>query len=88
MGELVLWCGMFAPKGRLECYHGLARGAPFPNPWICGRGLPRTHSGEYSLTSVASRTDLPLSPVRLCRNGGNAMFVILNEVKNLTRLIS
>ena len=29
VGELVLWCGMFAPKGRLEWYHGLARGAPF-----------------------------------------------------------
>jgi hypothetical protein len=28
VGELVLWCGMFAPKGRLEWYHGLARGAP------------------------------------------------------------
>ena len=28
MGELVLWCGMFAPKGHLEWYHGLARGAP------------------------------------------------------------
>jgi hypothetical protein len=29
MGELVLWCGMFAPKGRLEWYHGLTCGAPF-----------------------------------------------------------
>ncbi len=28
VGELVLWCGMFAPEGRLEWYHGLARGAP------------------------------------------------------------
>jgi len=36
--ELVLWCGMFAPKWRLEWYHGLAlhhngtglaHGAPF-----------------------------------------------------------
>jgi len=29
MGELALWCGMFAPKGRLEWCPGLARGAPF-----------------------------------------------------------
>jgi len=37
MGELVLWCRMFAPEGRLEQYYGLAlhhhgtglaRGAP------------------------------------------------------------
>ena len=29
VGELVLWCGIFAPKGCLDWYHGLARGAPF-----------------------------------------------------------
>jgi hypothetical protein len=29
MGELVLWYGMFAPKGRLKWDHGLGRGAPF-----------------------------------------------------------
>jgi len=28
MGELVLWCGMFAPKGRLKWYHELALWAP------------------------------------------------------------
>jgi len=28
VGEFVLWCGMFAPKGRLEWYHAFARGAP------------------------------------------------------------
>jgi hypothetical protein len=26
--------------------------------------------GKIPLTSVASRSDLPLSPERLCRNGG------------------
>jgi len=31
---------------------------------------------------------LTLSPKRLCRNEGNAIFVILNEVKNLRESIS
>jgi len=31
---------------------------------------------------------LSLSPARLCRNEGNAMLVILNEVKNLIESIS
>ena len=37
VGELVLWCGMFAPKGRLEWHYGLARGAPFMEviPALC-----------------------------------------------------
>jgi len=30
----------------------------------------------------------PLSPLGLCRNEGNAIFVILNEVKNLRESIS
>jgi hypothetical protein len=34
VGELVLWCGLLAPKERLDWYHGLARGAPFKNGQI------------------------------------------------------
>jgi hypothetical protein len=30
---------------------------------------------------------MTLFPKRLCRNGGNAIFVILNEVKNLRKSI-
>ena len=59
MGELVLWCGMFAPKGRLEWYRGLARGAPC----LCPDAELLSFSSEGGGDSSWEVYDLPIEVI-------------------------
>ena len=50
-----------------------------------GRSSSRIISADLLEIEQDRPFAFPLSLQRLCRNGGNTMFVILNEVKNLIK---